>query len=243
MKRLRWIIIVLLGLTLVVILKPYILRVAAPILLKIRGKATVADRVGQVGRQARSRLDPHFAAAGVPYPPTAVVLVGLKEEKRLDLYAGDEWGHLRFVTSYPILAASGTVGPKLREGDCQVPEGVYRIDFLNPNSLFHLSLHVSYPNEFDREMAAKEGRKELGGEIMIHGNSVSIGCLAMGDTTAEDLFVLSSDTGVENIRVILSPVDFRYRNLSTDSTNLPQWTGKLYARIKGELEKLPRPKR
>jgi len=243
MKRLRWLLIILAGLALVVILKPYLLRIAAPILLKIKGEATVSDRIGQVGQHARSRLLPHFSAAGVPYPPAAVILVGLKKEKRLDLYAGTGWGDLRFLTSYPILAASGSLGPKLREGDCQVPEGVYRIDSLNPNSLFHLSLHVAYPNDFDREMAAKDGRSELGGAIMIHGSSVSIGCLAMGDAAAEDLFVLAADTGLDNIKVILSPVDFRVGDMSIRGVNLPPWTGVLYARIKDEMRKLPQPKR
>lgn len=74
------------------------------------------------------------------------------------------------IKSYPILAASGSIGPKLRESDMQVPEGVYQIESLNPNSQFHLSLRVNYPNEFDREQARIDGRAQLGGDIMIHGS-------------------------------------------------------------------------
>src|SRR5204863_8498878 len=62
-----------------------------------------------------------------------------------------------------------------------ISEGIYPIESLNPNSRFHLSLRIGYPNAFDRAQAAKEKRTNLGGDIMIHGNSVSIGCLAMGE--------------------------------------------------------------
>ena len=61
--------------------------------------------------------------------------------------------------------------------------------------------------------AAEEGRTEPGSEIMIHGNEVSKGCLAMGDAAAEDIFVLSALTGIENISVILTPIDFRKDSL------------------------------
>ena len=87
-----------------------------------------------------------------------------------------------FVLADPILAASGVSGPK-REGDKQVPEGFYRIELLNPNSRYHLSLRVNYPNADDLERARQDGRalSTLGGDIMIHGGSASIGCLALGD--------------------------------------------------------------
>ena len=71
----------------------------------------------------------------------------------------------------------------------QVPDGLYRIDSLNPNSLYHLALHVDYPSADDRARAAQDGRRELGGAIMIHGGAGSDRCLAMGDEAAEDLFV------------------------------------------------------
>ena len=147
---------------------------------------------------------------------------------------------LRFVRAYPILAASGGPGPKLKEGDRQVPEGVYAIESLNPNSLFHLSLRVNYPNSFDRRQAAREGRISLGGDIMIHGSNVSIGCLAMGDPAAEDLFVLAAETGLTNITVILSPVDFRKGKPVPGAARLPVWTGALYSVIQAKLRELPR---
>ena len=104
--------------------------------------------------------------------------------------------------------------------------------------MFHLSLRINYPNEFDREQAKHENRTNLGGDIMIHGSSVSIGCLAMGDEVAEDLFILAAETGIENISVILSPVDFRKSTFPEVTYSLPEWTDVLYEQIKQELSKL-----
>jgi hypothetical protein len=201
--------------------------------------ATVEERVAEFGEAVRARLAPEFAAAGVAYPPARVTLVGLKAEQRLELYAAGRTGALRYVRSYPVLAASGTLGPKLREGDQQVPEGLYRIVGLNPNSQFHLSLHVGYPNADDRKRAASEGRSDLGGEIMIHGGAASIGCLALGDPAAEELFVLAAETGIENVRVILSPLDFRRGELPRFWAHARPWVPALYAEIRAALAALP----
>ncbi len=200
---------------------------------------TVEERIALFGPAARVRMQPYFAAAGVAYPPTRVVLVGLKAERRLELYAAGPDGALRFLRSYPVLAASGVLGPKLREGDQQVPEGLYRIDSLNPNSQFHLSLRIGYPNADDRRRAAEDGRSDLGGAIMIHGSSVSVGCLALGDPASEELFVLAAEVGLPNIRVILSPIDFRRSQLSPGYTPALPWVPVLYDEIRAALSALP----
>ncbi len=147
----------------------------------------------------------------------------------------------QYLKTYPILGTSGTLGPKLAEGDEQIPEGLYRIESLNPNSLYHLALRVNYPNGFDKAKGAQEGRTNLGSDIMIHGKAASLGCLAMGDEAAEDLFVLAAETGIENIAIILSPVDFRVRGLPPNMPATPAWTPELYADIQKELMKLTRP--
>src|SRR5436190_17143820 len=107
---------------------------------------TIEDRVQQFGPVARKRLKPFFEQAG--YPPEQLVFVGLKAERVLQVYAKNGINGYRFLRSYPILAASGGPGPKLREGDLQVPEGIYPVESLNPNSRFHLSLRIGYPNAF-----------------------------------------------------------------------------------------------
>jgi murein L,D-transpeptidase YafK len=204
--------------------------------------ATIEDRLAQYGVAARARLAPHFTNASVAYPPSALVFIGLKEEKILQVYAKSGTNGFNFIRAYPILAASGVAGPKLREGDKQVPEGFYAIDFLNPNSSYHLSMQVSYPNAFDRAQAAKEGRTNLGGEIMIHGKALSVGCLAMGDEAAEELFVLAADTKIENMTVIVAPVDFRAGKTLPENAKLPPWTETLYPEIKSRLAEFPLPK-
>ena len=204
---------------------------------------TVADRLVEYGETARARLKPYFVRIQQPYPPDKLVFVGIKDEQVLQLYVGSSNQPPKFLRSYPILAASGELGPKLREGDREVPEGIYRIEALNPNSSYHLSLRVNYPNDFDRAKARKEGRSNLGGDIMIHGNAVSIGCLAMGDEAAEDLFVLAADVGIGKITVLLSPVDFRIKSLPADATNMPAWSGEIYEQLKPKLRELPPPRK
>lgn len=204
----------------------------------LKKRKTVEDRLKQYGDAARGRLLPYFETAGVSYPPARMTLVGLKSERRLEVYAASTpRGPMRFVRSYPFTAASGELGPKLRMGDDQVPEGLYRIELLNPNSLYHLSLRVNYPNAFDRARAAEEKRTNLGGDIMIHGNAVSIGCIAIGDEAIEELFTAAAQAGIEKLSVIISPVDARVTPMP--ATRRPSWLPGLYASIAAELKKLP----
>ncbi len=203
-----------------------------------KDKKTVQQRLEQYGHTARERYLPYFKAAKIPYPPQKVIFVGFKHEKILEVWACGKENRFSLIRTYPILAASGRLGPKLREGDRQVPEGLYRIESLNPNSMFHLSLRINYPNEFDREQAKHENRTNLGGDIMIHGSNASIGCLAMGDEAAEDLFILAAETGIDKVTVVLSPIDFRKRVFPKVTYPLPEWTDILYEQIKQELSKL-----
>lgn len=206
----------------------------------IRSPRTVEDRLQEFGDAARERLQSHFSAAGVTYPGKRLTLVAFKDQRMLLLYAQRADGNWRHIHSYPVLAASGTLGPKLREGDQQVPEGIYRVTFLNANSLYHVSLRLNYPNPFDREMALADGRTQLGGDIMIHGKSVSIGCLAMGDAAAEDLFTLAADIGASRIQVIIAPTDLRL-SATPESPVEPAWVNELYRQLQEALMVLPIP--
>ena len=204
-------------------------------------KKTTADRVAEFGAVVHARLAPAFERLGVSYPPKGVTLLGLKAERTLQVWVSGPDGAWKHLTNYPILGMSGTLGPKLKEGDRQVPEGIYRVESLNPNSLYHLALRVNYPNAEDRRRGKLDGRNELGSDIMIHGKTCSIGCLAMGDKAAEDLFVLAAETGPDNVSIILSPVDFRTRSLPAQTAPLPRWTDALYEEIKTALKKLETP--
>jgi murein L,D-transpeptidase YafK len=187
----------------------------------------------QVLAELRPRCAPRLAAdaraGGVAYPPARLVLVGLKQERLLEAWAParDGWRRLR---AYPVLAASGGPGPKRREGDLQVPEGVYRLTTFNPNSSYHLSIRVDYPNDDDRRAAASEGRADLGGDIYIHGRSVSIGCLAIGDEGIEELYVLLADVGLARTRLVLAP-----SAAPVPRPGDPSWVRSLYSRVRREL--------
>jgi hypothetical protein len=208
-----------------------------PLLMQIRGPRTVADVVERYGPAARARLRPHLTRAGVAYPPKEIAILVFKRERRVAVWArnGGAW---RFVRDYPVFAASGHAGPKLREGDRQVPEGVYRIEHLNPNSSYHLSMKVNYPNAFDRRMAKSEGRTRLGGDIFIHGKDVSIGCVAVGDRAIEELFTLVAETGHSRVTVIIAPNDLRTAR-PVMHAQAPAWVRQLYGTVAAALREFP----
>jgi L,D-peptidoglycan transpeptidase YkuD (ErfK/YbiS/YcfS/YnhG family) len=204
---------------------------------KPASERTVEDVLQIYGEHATTKLKSYFAKAKVSYPPREVAFIALKQEMRLELWARDN-GEFRFIRDYRIRAASGVSGPKLRQGDMQVPEGVYRIAGLNPNSHFHLSMKLNYPNEFDLFHAWDEGRSNPGSDIFIHGKAKSLGCLAMDDETIEELFVLAVHAGAENVKVVIAPHDPRTYPLAADIEGLPEWTPELYSIISREIKAL-----
>ena len=191
---------------------------------------SLKERLAELSPTALPRVMAKFDSAKVAWPPAEIALVAIKDKRGLELYARPENGSWSFVHRYKVLAASGGSGPKLLRGDRQVPEGVYGISYLNPNSAYHVSMRVNYPNAFDRKMAKQDGRKDLGGDIMIHGKNVSAGCIAVGDKSAEELFVVAAEVGIRNVKVVIAPTDFR--NKEAISVNKgPNWVPKLYPEI------------
>lgn len=186
---------------------------------------------------AEQRVKKHFDQAGVDYPPQRIQLIAFKQSRRLELWAyqRDEW---HFIHDYAIFAASGGVGPKLHEGDKQVPEGFYRITELNPNSHFHLSMKLNYPNGFDWLNATREGRTAPGSNIFIHGSAWSAGCLAIGNRYIEELFILVAKVGLEASAVVIAPYDFRHKEISV-MENGPVWLRELYSYMKLRLAQFP----
>ncbi|WP_061248900.1 L,D-transpeptidase family protein [Leptospira alstonii] len=195
---------------------------------RIQGKQTVEGVISQIGERVELKYKDLFRISKVEFPPKELLLIAYKEEKILELW-GKSDSDFKQINVYKIRKASGNPGPKLLEGDKQVPEGIYDILGLNPNSRFHLSLKLDYPNSYDKEKATIDGRIKLGGDIFIHGKEVSIGCLAMGDEVAEDLFVLVALVGKENVKVIISP----NRNVNKITNHIyPSWVNDLYPRIR-----------
>lgn len=112
-----------------------------------------------------------------------------KQEKIVEVWIRPE-GKTAFVrlTNYDFCATSGTLGPKRREGDLQIPEGIYYLNHFNPQSNFHLSLGISYPNASDKILSDK---KQPGSAIYIHGNCVTIGCIPITDDKIKELYILA----------------------------------------------------
>lgn len=202
------------------------------LLARLRPRRTVDDVLEAFGSEETSRL-----ANGSP-----LALLAFKEERRLELWRRDEgaWSRLK---RWPFTAFSGKLGPKLREGDRQIPEGIYEIEYLNPNSSYHLSMKVNYPNAFDRAQAEREGRTHLGGDIFIHGKAVTIGCIPIGDDAMEELFTIVArhrkiaSGGDEAVRVIIAPRDLRER-APPMFPEIP-WTPEKYERVRQALEAFP----
>lgn len=174
---------------------------------------------------------------GDPAGFESVALVAVKNARTLELWArkpGAAWAKLR---TYSFTAYSGALGPKLREGDGQIPEGVYGIEYLNPSSSYHLSMKVDYPNAFDRARALDDGRERLGGDIFIHGKDVTIGCIPIGDAAIEELFYFVATAGPKKTRVVIMPVDFRRDEAAPEIASIA-WETDLYAAIRVELRRL-----
>lgn len=168
------------------------------------------------------------------------LLVALKEERQLWLYAREEGGGWQYIKNYPFTGFSGVLGPKTKEGDRQIPEGLYQVVSLNPNSRFHLSIELDYPNEFDRRMGRVDGRSSLGGDIFIHGGEATVGCIPIGDIPIEDLYLRIGLLGVEQVKVVMAPHDFRKKPFP-EIQNPPDWLETKYDRIYQAMRHLPDP--
>ena len=189
-----------------------------PLVVTLAGGASSAERIRHIEAS-------HPSLAGMAVRSMAVLC--FKQELRVEVYCDD-----RPYRSFPILAASGKPGPKLREGDRQVPEGVYAFDAMNPESAYHLSLRVSYPNADDLRRAQAAGVVDAGGEIYVHGGNASIGCIAIGDEAIEEVFWIAAKVGLKNTVVIIAPRDFRVSGALPDGPDRD-----LYAQIAQRLSR------
>ena len=164
-------------------MKRVLLALLLPLLLGAGAPSSPRSRAA-VQRQTEP-LNAALASVGLTLG-SPVFLRILKEEERLEVFVlGSEGRYVRF-REYPICHFSGSLGPKLAEGDGQAPEGFYFVppSRMNPGSTFHLSFDLGYPNAYDRA----HGR--TGSALMVHGNCVSIGCYAMTDPVIEEIWTL-----------------------------------------------------
>jgi murein L,D-transpeptidase YafK len=122
--------------------------------------------------------------------PNAPVLIRTyKKEAEFEVWKMKPDGRYTLLRTYPMCRWSGQLGPKVREGDRQVPEGFYKITpgQMNPNSNYYLSFNVGYPNAYDRAWGYE------GGSIMVHGACSSAGCFSMTDHQIDEIYALARD--------------------------------------------------
>lgn len=204
---------------------------------KVNWDNAVDKAVKRYGLRVEPQLISFFSKAGVSYPPKEIALLAFKSERKVELWAKNpqqKWTH---VHNYPLTGYSGRLGPKLRENDKQIPEGVYKLINFNPFSSMHLSMMINYPNNFDKEKGYLDGRKQLGNNIFIHGKNLSVGCLAVGDIAIDQLFILARRVGLNNIKIIIAPNDMRGNvKPSTSSFAQPRWLPELYQHIAESLK-------
>ena len=144
------------------------------------------QRAAAAAKRVRPALERDLAAKDLHFGDP-VFIRAFKEEKELEVWVRHrKTGKFVLFRNYPIAATSGELGPKLAEGDNQVPEGFYFVprSRLHPESTYHLAFNIGYPNAYDRH------HDRTGSFIMIHGNRVSIGCLAMTDQRIEEIYTL-----------------------------------------------------
>lgn len=145
-------------------------------------------------------LRSEFANAGLTYPATNILLRAFKRERQLEVWVQRPDGSYTLFHTYPICTLGGSdLGPKRRQGDEQVPEGFYHIVAFNPQSEYHLSLRVDYPNAVDRLRA---GDRPLGGDIFLHGGCKSAGCLPLTDAVIDQVYWLAAQARAAGEREI-----------------------------------------
>jgi murein L,D-transpeptidase YafK len=208
----------------------------------VRALLTSAALAGAGGLMAGCNSDQislaNNAKANQPVPPKLVadmtakdmdlqspILVRLfKQEAELEIWKQDRSGRFALLKTYPICRWSGDLGPKIREGDRQAPEGFYSISpaQMNPQSAYYLSFNTGYPNAFDKAL----GR--TGSQLMVHGDCSSRGCYAMTDEQIAEIYSLGRESffgGQKSFQLQAYPFRMTPANMAKhrNNPNMPFW--------------------
>src|SRR3954469_5083525 len=147
-------------------------------------------KMSDIFNRIEDSVKKQFEKQHLVWPPVAMYVRSFKYDRQLEVWVkGDMKDPYKLFKTYKICMQSGTMGPKRMEGDYQVPEGFYHINEFNPNSNYHLSLGLNYPNASDRLLSDSI---RPGSNIYIHGNCVSTGCIPITDFPIEELYVLAT---------------------------------------------------
>ena len=183
----------------------------------------LGDRIieAKAPRFDRDRLRRDLAGSGFVLGDEAHVRI-FKREKRLELWMRRAGAGFALFRSYGICTYSGELGPKLKEGDRQAPEGFYRVGRgqLNPNSRHHLAFNLGFPNAYD----SQHGR--TGSFLMVHGGCSSIGCYAITDESVDEVYaVLEAALGRGQPAVDVHVFPFRLTATALAREGSSAWLG------------------
>lgn len=178
--------------------------------------------VTEVIQTKEDTLKSQFAKANLQWPPKELYIRSFKYDSQLEVWARNTSNEqFKLFKSFRICALSGTLGPKRMQGDYQVPEGFYYVNIFNPQSSYHLSLGLNYPNASDNLLSDS---LQPGGDIYIHGNCITTGCIPITDYQIEELYLLTAlakSSGQDFIPVHIFPVKY---NVSKSVSKLQEIT-------------------
>jgi len=193
-------------------------------------------------------IDSMFHEKSIDINKMNIFLRAIKSERKLELYAKNKNDSIyTLIKSYDFCFFSGELGPKRAQGDMQIPEGFYHIDRFNPSSYFFLSLGINYTNISDRKLS---NSRDVGGDIFIHGDCVSIGCIPLTDKWIKELYVIcveAKNNGQSKIPIHLFPFrmeDYDKNRLRyfTEISRLKFWAsladGYNYFEVKKQVPKI-----
>jgi murein L,D-transpeptidase YafK len=191
----------------------------------LAGALALAGCYGEDGYQlptkAMKELSPQMLAMleqkGMPKDSPVLVRI-FKEESELEVWKQDTTGHYQILKVYPICRWSGDLGPKVKEGDRQAPEGFYAItpELMNPNSNYYLAINTGFPNVYDK------ANDRHGGFLMIHGDCSSRGCYAMTDEQIGEIYSLAREAflgGQQSFQIQAYPFRMTPANMARHRTN------------------------
>lgn len=193
-----------------------------PVTASAQPKTKQNDRVREVRTRVSASLTEELKTAGFALGDPAFIRI-FKETRELELWLKPKGAaQYKLWKTWPIVAMSGKLGPKLKEGDLQAPEGFYAVTAraMNPESKYHLSFNIGYPNAYDR------ANQRTGGLIMIHGNKVSVGCFAMTDPVIEPIYLIvesALNRGQPEIPVHVFPFRMTAERMAQAEASASQW--------------------
>ena len=179
----------------------------------VMAQTGLSKKEQQAFNKREKQLKNQFAEAKLAWPAKQMYIRSFKHEGQLEIWLRHAPTEpFVLFKSYQVCALSGKLGPKRKEGDLQVPEGLYYINEFNPNSDYHFSLGINYPNQSDLFFADQQAP---GGEIYIHGKCATVGCIPILNNPIEELYVLASiihQQGQDYIPVHIFPIKFSNEN-------------------------------